>query len=199
MTIKGDYILFFGEDWPSNFAPSPITVYDDFWEKGCFGDEPYFPPIVTFNTAEAYFQSRKAVMVGDKYSYYKIALAATPAETKKIARHIKLDSKKWDKVRVKEMWHTLWLKFTQNPSMMSKLLDPELDGKKFVEASPYDPFWGAGISERVLSREIDEKRYIEWFDFAHDVPHSLNTLGNLLGELRDKFIQDKNWKIVIEK
>ncbi len=191
MTIKGDYILFFGEDWPSNFASSPIVVQDDFWSPTLFPDpEEHHPDLITFKTAEAYYQSRKAVMAGDKYNYYKIALAPTPAETKKIARNIKLDPKRWDKERVKEMWKTLKLKFEQNPELLKKLLDPELDSKKFVEASPYDCFWGAGMSERVLSREIDEKGHIEWFDFTHDVPHSLNVLGELLGKMRNKFIQD---------
>ena len=184
MTIKGDYILFFGSDWPSNFAQSPITVYDDFWEKGLFGDEPYFPPTVTFKTAEAYYQSRKAVMARDKYSYYKIALANDPAETKKLSRLIKLDAKAWDRIRVKAMWDTLHLKFEQNPDLKEKLLDPSLDGKMFVEASPYDCFWGAGIGEKILARDIETKGYIEWFNFVRDVPYALNMLGELLGKLR---------------
>ncbi len=188
MTIKGNYILFFGTDWPSNFAPSPITVYDDFWEKGLFGDEPYFPPTITFKTAEAYFQSRKAVMVKDKDRYYKIANASTPAETKKIAREIKLDSKQWDKARVKYMWETLQLKFKQNPDLLKKLLDPSLDDKKFVEASPYDNFWGAGRSEPKLINEINRTGHIEFFNFTKDEPICFNTLGELLGKLRNSLI-----------
>ena len=30
MTITDKYVLFYGSDWPSNFALSPITVDDDF-------------------------------------------------------------------------------------------------------------------------------------------------------------------------
>ena len=186
MTITDKYVLFFGEDWPSNFAPSPITVYDDFWEKGLFGDEPYFPPTVTFKTAEAYYQSRKAVMAKDKYSYYKITLASTPAETKKIARHIKLDPKEWDKVRVKYMWDTLELKFKQNPNLKSKLLDPSLSNKKFVEASPWDAFWGAGRGEHVLMWELENYGDIQWWDYEHDLPRAENMLGELLTKLRDE-------------
>ena len=190
MTITDKYILFFGEDWPSNFAPSPISVWDDFqWdeEKTLWdSDEPSLPATITFKTAEAYYQSRKAVMAKDKYSYYKIALAPTPAETKKIARHIKLNPKEWDKVRVKYMWDTLELKFKQNPNLKSKLLDPSLSNKKFVEASPYDPFWGAGISEKTLAREIEETGDISWFDFNRDLPRAENMLGELLTKLRDK-------------
>lgn len=186
MTITKDYILFFGEDWPSNFAPSPITTYDDFWEKGLFGDEPYFPPTVTFKTAEAYYQSRKAVMAGDKDRYYKIANASTPAETKKIAREIKLDPKQWDKERVKRMWKTLKLKFGQNPDLKEKLLSEECLDKKFVEASPYDSFWGAGKRESCLIREIDSCGDIQWRDYERDLPRATNMLGELLTKLRDE-------------
>lgn len=186
MTITKDYILFYGDDWPSNFAPSPITVYDDFWEKGLFGDEPYFPPTVTFKTAEAYYQSRKAVMAKDKDRYYKIVNASTPAETKKIAREIKLDPKQWDKERVKWMWETLKLKFGQNPGLKEKLLSEECLDKKFVEASPSDSFWGAGKREFMLLREIERYDDIQWWDYEHDVPRATNMLGELLTKLRDE-------------
>lgn len=186
MTITDKYILFYGHDWPSNFASSPITVYDDFWEKGLFGDEPYFPPTITFKTAEAYYQSRKAVMAKDKDRYYKIANASTPAETKKIAREIKLDSKQWDKERVKLMWETLKLKFTQNKNLKGKLLSEECLNKKFVEASPSDSFWGAGKREFMLLREIERYDDIQWWDYEHDVPRATNMLGELLTKLRDE-------------
>ena len=189
MTIKGDYILFFGSDWPSNFAQSPITVYDDFWEPSLIesDNEQSWNNLITFKTAEAYYQSRKAVLAGDKYNYYKIALAKDPAETKKLSHLIKLDSKAWDRIRVKAMWDTLHLKFEQNPDLKEKLLDPSLDGKKFVEASPYDCFWGAGISEKVLAREIEETGDISWFNFNRDIPRAENMLGELLGKARDQF------------
>ena len=190
MTITDKYILFFGEDWPSNFAPSSITVWDDFqWdepqEKGLW-DEPHIPNTITFKTAEAYYQSRKAVIAKDKESYYKIALAPTPAETKKIARKIKLNSNEWNKVRVKYMWKTLKLKFSQNPDLKAKLLNPELLDKKFVEASPYDTFWGVGMSEKMLTKEIEEMGDISWFDFKRDLPRAENMLGELLTKIRDE-------------
>jgi len=184
MTITEKYILFFGTDWPSNFAESPITVADDFQSNDLFGSG---TPTVTFKTAEAYYQSRKAVMAGDKVNYYKIVLAPTPAETKRISHLIKLDPKAWNKVRVKYMWDTLIHKFVQNPTLKDKLLHISLEGKKFVEASPWDCFWGAGMSEKVLAREIEETGDISWFDFNHDLPRAENMLGELLGKVRDQF------------
>jgi len=83
------------------------------------------------------------------------------------------------------MWDTLVLKFKQNPQLKAKLLNPELLNKKFVEASPYDYFWGAGVSERALTREIEETGDISWFDFKHDLPRAENMLGELLTKLRD--------------
>ena len=183
MTIKGDYILFFGVDWPSNFAPSPICVPDDFGSQGLY-DASF--PMITFKTAEAYYQSRKAVMAGDKDRYYKIANASTPAETKKIAREIKLDPEQWDKKRVKWMWETLKLKFGQNPDLKEKLLSEECLDKKFVEASSYDDFWGAGKRESSLIREIDVYGDIQWWDYKHDLPRATNMLGELITKLRDE-------------
>lgn len=186
MTTTEKYVLFYGEDWPSNFAPSPICVPDDFRERGMFDDEPV--PTIIFKTAEAYFQSRKAVLVGDKVNYYKIAYASSPLQTKKIARKIKLNPDKWNKVRVKYMWETLQLKFDQNPDLKTKLLSPSLKDKKFIEASPTDVFWGAGRSERSLIKEIEECGDIEWFDFGRDLPRAENMLGELLTKLRKTLI-----------
>ena len=183
MTIAGRYVIFFGFDWPSNFAESPITVPDDFWEKGIW-DEPYFPPTVTFKTAEAYYQSRKAVMANDKYNYYRIALASTPSLTKKIAREIKLDSAAWNRVREKYMMETLRLKFTQNPDLMSKLMSPEMDGKMFVEASPWDTFWGAGRDEKTLVKEIQKTGCVSLHDGKYHAVVATNMLGNLLMKFR---------------
>ena len=184
MKITDKYILFYGKDWPSNFAESPITVRDDFMERGIWNDE---QPTITFKTAEAYYQSRKAVLMGDKYNYYKIALAPTPSDTKKISRDINLDQKAWDRVRVKMMWDTLHLKFDQNPDLREKLLDPSLDGKKFVEASPSDCFWGAGRNEIGLLEEIRSYGDIQWWDYKRDVPTANNMLGELLTKIRAEF------------
>lgn len=185
MVIKKDYVLFYGEDWASNFALSPITVRDDFWVLTLMTNpESGECPSITFPTAEAYFQSRKATLMGDADSYYAIAHAKTPAEAKKIARKIKLNTKSWDRLRVMYMEDTLRLKFGQNPELMKKLMDPALDGKKFVEASPWDSFWGAGRGIKELCEEIDTFGYIEFFDFESDHPMAINMLGELLNKLR---------------
>lgn len=182
MIIFDKYILFYGNDWPSNFAESPITVDDDFWERGMWDGPEGNVPNITFKTAEAYYQSRKAVIAGDKYSYYKIAIAQTPAETKKIARKINLNSKVWDSVRLDYMRTTLMLKFSQNPEMKKKLLDPALDGKIFVEASPWDGFWGVKKTEDELVKEIKETGGVMLNE------SSANWLGTILNEIREKFI-----------
>ena len=188
MKITDYYILLYGHDWPSNFAPSPIRELDKFSELNMFER---FPPYITFKTAEAYYQSRKAVFVGDKERYYKIATAKIPSETKKIARGIKLDSRKWNIARVKFMWETLQKKFEQNPDLMEKLLDERLDGKKFIEASPTDAFWGAGKSEEQILRMMDMKEDPLEFDFETDLPCCMNMLGELLTKLRNFELKKK--------
>lgn len=189
MTITDNYILFYGHDWPSNFAQSTIVELDPFWSETIYDSN---HPITTFKTAEAYYQSRKAVFANDKYSYYKIAIAKTPGETKRIAHKIKLDSKEWDKVKTKYMWETLTLKFSQNPELLEKLLDERLDDKKFVEASPTDTFWGVGKSEDAIVRLLEEKEWSDKeFDFETDLPVCMNMLGELLTKYRLNELQKK--------
>lgn len=192
MTITDDYIFFYGFDWPSNFTTSPMVVPDDFWSPTLIPDpEEHHPELAHFKTAEAYYQSRKAVMAGDVHRYYEIMLAKTPGETKKIARDIKLDSKIWNRNRVKYMWETLNLKFSQNPDLMKLLLDERLDGKKFVEASPTDTFWGCGKSEESVMRIIEMKEDPLEFDFKKDLPSCMNMLGELLTKLRSNELKKK--------
>lgn len=188
MTLKDKYILFYGFDWPSNFADSPITVNDEFCNEDLFSSDT--PKTITFSTAEAYYQSRKAVFVHDKENFYKILNAKTPGETKKIARNIKLNPKEWDKVKVKYMWETLRLKFEQNPDLKKELLDQKNDNKIFVEASPYDKFWGVGASEEQILKMIELNEDPLGFDFKTDLPRCMNMLGGLLTKLR-KFYTDK--------
>ena len=84
------------------------------------------------------------------------------------------------------MWETLKLKFGQNSDLKEKLLSEECLGKKFVEASPYDSFWGVGKRESSLLREIDSYGDIQWWDYEHDAPQAENMLGELLTKLRDE-------------
>jgi len=188
MTITDKYILFYGHDWPSNFAQTTIVELDPFWEETIYDSN---RPIVTFKTSEAYYQSRKALVANDKNSYYKIAHAKTPSETKRLARKINLKSREWDSVRISWMVDTLKKKFDQNPELKAKLLDPSLDGKIFVEASPIDTFWGIGKSEEDCISEIERTGRLETFDFTHDTPYGFNVLGELLNNLRDKLKNQK--------
>ena len=187
MTIIGNYIFFYGYDWPSNFASSTIVELDPFWEETIYDSN---RPIVTFKTAEAYYQSRKALVANDKHRYYKIAHAKTPGETKRIAREIKLKSREWDAVRIGWMVQTLKKKFEQNDELRVKFLNPELDGKIFVEASPTDTFWGIGKSELECTREVERTGGLETFDYEHDIPCGFNVLGELLNNLRDDLVKN---------
>jgi ribA/ribD-fused uncharacterized protein len=40
-----------------------------------------------------------------------------------------------------------YFKYSQNEEFKEALLNPEFDGKHFVEASPYDKIWGVGLGE----------------------------------------------------
>lgn len=175
MTIIDKYVFFYGDDFLSNFTHSPITIINDFSHHNLFSHE---PEKITFQTGEAFFQSRKAVFVGDKKNYYKIINAKSPSETKRIARTIKLDPNKWDLVRDDMMEKVIKEKFEQNPELKSQLMSPEFDDKIFVEASPWDKYWGIGMGEFELESLYEVEGKIPNFK-------GKNKLGEIITEYRN--------------
>lgn len=124
-------IKFFGGDhFLSNFHASPFVVDG----KKYATNEHYFQAAKFFTTAPAYAE--------------RIRLAKTPFEAKtlggkrastKAGVKMRFD---WDSVRDSIMDKGLMAKFSQNRTLLNKLLmtgDMEL-----IENSPYDDYWGTG-------------------------------------------------------
>lgn len=82
------------------------------------------------------------------YLYRYILLAETPKEAKTLGREVRnFDEKSWNEVKIQKMYLALEGKFSQNKDLMDKLKDPALNGKFFVEASPFDRVWGIGYDQ----------------------------------------------------
>nr|DAP65253.1 MAG TPA: protein of unknown function (DUF1768) [Caudoviricetes sp.] len=88
------------------------------------------------------------------------------------------DIAKWENVKVKVMELGLSLKFN-NENMKQVLLDTKDD--ILVECSPYDYFWGVGMSKHSTKEYIEE-------DIFNELRKGLNQLGKSLMKIRKSII-----------
>lgn len=166
MTITEKHILFWG-DWPSNFAwaPMEVTCADDVKRK--------------FFSSEQCFMWHKAYHFKDYDIMQKILdlnfKEADSYKAKMLGRQVKaFDEAEWSKVSYNVMLKACLAKYSQNKVLFDKITAPELEGKKFVEASPYDGIWGIKLGE-ADPRADDESQW-----------QGTNWLGKVLDEVREK-------------
>ena len=116
----------------SNFSPDPVRT-------PLRSDRPAH---FTMPTAEHAFQAEKAVSAADFMSIYR---ADTPAEAKRIGRHIAIRPD-WERVKKRVMLEVLISKFS-DPKLKGRLLST---GRELlIEGNDWsDTFWGCVPSER---------------------------------------------------
>jgi ribA/ribD-fused uncharacterized protein len=111
---------------------------------------------VSYNCAEQYMMSHKALTFDDKITHAKIMAATDPKVIKALGRETKnFDDRIWDGVKFDIVVEGNRLKFTQNPDLQEILM--ETIGKTLVEASPYDKVWGIGLSEATAKKMSSNK------------------------------------------
>lgn len=111
--------------WMSNFSSYTVT----FRRK-------------TYPSSEHLFQALKFEGTDDSWAE-KIRLAKTAMWAAKMGRSRKHPIKEnWDDIKDKAMYFILELKLKQHPDLQTKLLETE--GKRLVEDSPKDSYWGVG-------------------------------------------------------
>ena len=160
MRVTDKYVFFWGGEL-SNFHPCDITFLgvDNHWYK--------------FTTSEQFFMWCKAITFKDEETAKLILDAETPKEAKKLGRTVKgFNEDTWNLVKENVMRTALYKKFVYNKKLRDFLLNPEFDGKIFVEASPYDKIWGVGLEEN--DPLIDDEK--NW--------KGQNLLGKCLGMVR---------------
>ena len=115
----------------------------------------------------------KAVVFGDEVTAMRILFEGKdPKKAKTLGRQVKnYDDKVWEKVRYHIMVYANMHKYLQNKELRDMLLNEEFDGKKFVEASPFDGIWGIKCDE--ATAKDDESNW-----------NGLNLLGKALDEVR---------------
>lgn len=160
MRVTDKCVYFWGE-FLSNWYPARFSVTK--------GDK-----TLEFHNSEQYFMYEKAITFGDEETAQAILdKGYNPKQAKALGRKVKgYSDEVWDKVRYKVMVRANLHKYLQNEDLAELLLNPEFDGKQFVEASPFDHIWGIGCDE--VTALDDESNW-----------KGLNLLGKALNEVRD--------------
>jgi len=161
MRVTDKHIFFWGE-WPSNWFKCHFTIEEN-------GKTLHF-----FNS-EQYFMYIKAITFGDTEIAEEIlAKGKNPKVAKALGRKVKnYDDKVWNERRFEVMVDANMLKYEQNEELKELLLNKELEGKRFAEASPLDTVWGLGVGE---TEALDDES--NW--------KGLNLLGKALDLVREK-------------
>ena len=158
--------VFFWQEYFSNWALAQGGL------RLKIGNEEYTVP-----TSEHIFMIFKAQYFNDEESVQKMLKVKTPKEVKALGRGVKnFVPEKWDAVSSKYMTKAVTIRFEQDKKFAKMLTDKKYQGKKFVEASPYDKIWGIGMDEN--NPDVDDES--KW--------QGQNKLGKCLTSLRDKVV-----------
>lgn len=131
--------------------------------------------LITFNRAEQYMMWRKALLFEDLKTADLILKSNNPKEQKLLGRSVKnYNEERWNGVCETIVYRGNLLKFTQNKSLLNKLLS--IKATKFVEASPVDKKWGIGMYINDPNR-FDESKW-----------KGNNLLGNIITRVRDDIL-----------
>lgn len=134
---------------------------------GLFGVDDIFK----VHSSEQAYMLEKAYMFKDTEKVIEIKKSITGTEAKKIASTIKkFDKNIWNSHKYDIMYDICLQKFAKNKPLLNIL--HKTGNKILVEASPYDKYWGVGISKH------DDNILIEknWL--------GLNKLGEILMDIR---------------
>ena len=173
MKITDEYVFFY-KDWLSNYQR---TKFDVEWKGVKY----------TFTSTEQGFMYIKAITFGDNVTAQKILNTDDPNRCRKLGRQVKgYNDAEWAKIRYDVFYTLNWAKYTQDKKLQEKLLDPQFDGKKFIEASPIDKIWGIGYAEDNPNVEFT------------DMYWGKNYLGRILTNIRKRLKSAKgsdDWNI----
>lgn len=132
----------------TNFS-GPYRYLSNFWYAPLkVGD-------LRFATSEHAYQAAKSL---DPADWELIQNQSTPGKAKEMGRHIKLRPD-WDEIKLDVMRVILEAKFTQNPNLMSALIDT--GDEELIEGNHWgDTYWGVckGVGQNHLGKLLMELR-----------------------------------------
>jgi ribA/ribD-fused uncharacterized protein len=123
---------------------------------------------------EQFIMALKARMFGDMKSEKLIMEATNPKVIKKLGRQVvNFDKFKWEMTAPQAVYYALLQKFSQDRSYRHELYRSQQ--ANIIESSPFDLFWGAGMSKSAITRTDPS------------VLPGRNIMGKLLEKVRDQF------------
>jgi ribA/ribD-fused uncharacterized protein len=132
---------------------------------------------IVYSNAEQFMMAGKARFFEDHDALRRIMKSVDPSVHKILGRRVRnFDQKLWNEVARDIVYQGNHAKFTQNPSLLKKLL--ETRGTTLVEASPHDRIWGIGLT---ANDPLAQQRST-W--------QGTNWLGETLTRLRDNLIKE---------
>lgn len=145
---------------------------------------PVFDPAsrLIFYTNEHYFMWSKAKFFNDLDIAAKILQTRSPIKARDLGQQVKNYTSEWETIRVDVMQYGSFLKYTQHPKLLLKLLDTR--GLTLVKASPSDYFWGVGLCE-------NDPKIMDSFNYL-----GKNMLGICLMSVRDSLT---SWLVKINE
>lgn len=159
MKVTDKYVFFFTSN----------DIFSNWWSRSAFTYRGFM-----FHTNEQYIMYRKAMLFGDHRVANLIlnVLGGNPKESKALGRGVSgFNEGMWLEKRESIMKQGLWLKAKYCNRFRQELLMHYREGRKFVEASPYDKIWGVGFSEDTAEANVEK-----W---------GLNLLGKCLDEVAE--------------
>ena len=153
------YTAFYSKHSPlSNFKPAKFT------KNG-----------IKFEHSEQYYQHYKAMENHDKEKAQQILNTVDPLDCYRIGRNVKIgDKEDWEKKSLEIMYDGCLAKFQENPELADFLIST--GDTVLLEASPFDRFWGLGMS--MYDKNI--------FKPEHWPEGAKNWLGKILSKVRAK-------------
>lgn len=110
---------------------------------------------VEYNCAEQFMMMGKAYLFDDHGMANAMSKITNPAKLRTFGRQVKnFNQETWDEYMEGIVILGNYLKFTQNPMMLIKLMDT--GDAVLIEGSPYDKIWGVGMrfdDPRIANRD----------------------------------------------
>ncbi|AXN57782.1 hypothetical protein [Acinetobacter phage ABPH49] len=139
MKITDKHVLFFS--------------YKDMFSNHFRSERPFFSPRherdgVKFYTGEHFMMYEKAKLFGDEEISKKILETFHPQEAKKLGRLVKgFNNDVWEYHREDIIFSIVYCRLVYDQHLRLSALNHRMDGRSFVEASPWDKIYGIGLKE----------------------------------------------------